>query len=89
MVAERSRYNQQLSEKRKAAVVDRLTRKGVPNMNKNLIKPIGDHKAQSHEEDPLERYCDISIDGEELTWVVRQLWLANKFLGRWEMGEWR
>ena len=48
--ADRIRYNQQLSEKRKAAVVDWLTCKGIPNMKTNLIQAVGDSKAKSNEE---------------------------------------
>ena len=80
--ADRIRYNQKLSEKRKAAVVDWLKCRGVPNMDTNLIQAVGDTKAQSHEEDPLERRCEISIDGRELAWAVQQLWLANRYLNR-------
>ncbi len=80
--ADRIRYNQQLSEKRKAAMVDWLTRKGVPNMNTNRIEAVGDSKALSNEEDPQERRCQISIDGRELAWAVQQLWLANRYLNR-------
>lgn len=56
--------------------------KGVPNMIANMINAIGMGKATSNEENPLERRCDISINGDELAWVVQRLWLANKFLGR-------
>jgi len=79
---ERSRYNMQLSEKRKAAVVDWMTRRQVPNPKPNLIDAIGDRNGKFGEEDPNLRRCDVVIKGEELTWVVQQLWLANRYLGR-------
>jgi len=80
--ADRSKYNQELSEKRKAAVVDWLTKEKAPNPTPNLIKAIGDSMSKLGEEDPNQRRCDLSIKGEELTWVVQQLWLANKYLNR-------
>ncbi|SRR5260370_24140749 len=43
--AQRIHYNKQLSEKRRAAVVGRLTGKGVPGVEWNEIKAIGDSQA--------------------------------------------
>jgi hypothetical protein len=80
--AERVRYNQKLSEDRKATVLDRLARLGVPRINDNQMKAIGDSKGKAHQEDPVERRCDFEIKGDELVRAVQELWKANRFLGR-------
>jgi hypothetical protein len=80
--AERVRYNQQLSEQRKATLVKRVADLGIPQVNTNKVEAIGDRKAKSHEEDEIERRCDFVIDGDELLWAVQELWKANRFLGR-------
>jgi hypothetical protein len=80
---DRARHNLQLSEKRKKAVVDWMQKEQVRNALPNLIQAIGDTKAaKAGEEDRNERRCSVYIKGEELTWVVQQLWLANRYLGR-------
>ncbi|HEY2858864.1 MAG TPA: hypothetical protein VGJ21_10645 [Terracidiphilus sp.] len=78
---ERSRYNQQLSEKRRAVVVDYMTKKSVPNANSPLIKAVGDRYGKPGEENVNERYCDIIVTREDLLDAVQQLWMANRYLG--------
>jgi hypothetical protein len=78
---ERSRYNQQLSEKRRAAVVDYMAKKSVPNANSPLIEAVGDRYGKTGEENVNERYCDVIVTREDLLDAVQQLWIANRYLG--------
>jgi hypothetical protein len=73
-------YNQKLSEKRKKSVVDRLIQT-VRAMQLGLrlvegrdlmTKAVGMHYAiKLGEEDPIERRCDISLDGPELVKFIK------------------
>jgi hypothetical protein len=79
--AERSRYNQQLSEKRRLAVVDWMSRKNVPNPNSKLLVAVGDRYSKPGEEDPNERRCDVIITPDDLLLAVHVLWMTKRYLG--------
>jgi hypothetical protein len=77
----RKHYNQELSEKRKNVVVERMRKLGVKFTEPTLIRAVGDTKAMKvGEENSWERRCNVDINGEELTWAVQQDWLSNGFV---------